>query len=116
MLTDVHPKLPMRDRILTLDYYLQQLNFSLKGDYNDYIILEKDAIKIHLFSFPELNPLTNYGMIYLESNDIESLYRELLDRKVSIHPNGALEAKPWGQKEFSLLDPDHNLLTFGQAI
>jgi len=24
--------------------------------------------------------------------------------------------KPWGQKEFALLDPDHNLLTFGQAI
>lgn len=24
--------------------------------------------------------------------------------------------KPWGQREFSILDPDHNLITFGQAI
>jgi hypothetical protein len=27
-----------------------------------------------------------------------------------------MEIKPWGQKEFSLLDPDNNLLTFGEAI
>jgi hypothetical protein len=27
-----------------------------------------------------------------------------------------LETKPWGMREFSLLDPDHNLLTFGQEI
>jgi hypothetical protein len=40
----------------------------------------------------------------------------LLDNKIWIHPNGQLEIKPWGQKEFALLDPDHNLLTFGQSI
>jgi len=40
----------------------------------------------------------------------------LLDKKVSIHPDGNLEAKPWGQKEFSILDPDNNLLTFGEEI
>jgi hypothetical protein len=27
-----------------------------------------------------------------------------------------MEIKPWGQIEFSLLDPDHNLLTFGQTV
>jgi hypothetical protein len=32
------------------------------------------------------------------------------------HPNGHLAIKPWGQKEFSILDPDNNLLTFGQNI
>jgi len=40
--------------------------------------------------------------------------------KASIYRNeddahrGHLEKKPWGQKEFSMLDPDNNLLTFGQ--
>lgn len=33
-----------------------------------------------------------------------------------IHPNGHLALKPWKQKEFSLLDPDNNLLTFGQTL
>ena len=40
----------------------------------------------------------------------------LLDKKTKIHPNGSLEIKPWGQKEFSVLDPDNNLLTFGESL
>jgi len=28
-----------------------------------------------------------------------------LDNKTAIHPNGHLETKSWGQREFSLLDP-----------
>jgi hypothetical protein len=48
--------------------------------------------------------------------EIEKLYKMLLDNSVPIHQNGHLETKPWGQKEFSLLDPDKNLLTFGQGL
>jgi hypothetical protein len=44
------------------------------------------------------------------------LYQTFLDNKVAIHPNGNLATKPWGQREFSVLDPDNNLLTFGQGI
>jgi hypothetical protein len=40
----------------------------------------------------------------------------MIDNQVTIHPNGNLAMKPWGQKEFALLDPDNNLLTFGQSI
>jgi hypothetical protein len=40
----------------------------------------------------------------------------LLKNKVNIHPNGPLTIKPWGQKEFSVLDPDNNLLTFGEGL
>jgi hypothetical protein len=44
------------------------------------------------------------------------LYQSMLDKKLEIHPNGNLRVTPWGQKEFSMLDPDNNLLTFGQSI
>ena len=50
------------------------------------------------------------------TDSIESLYQSILDYKTTIHPNGPLETKPWGQKEFAGLDPDNNLLTFGQSI
>ena len=33
-----------------------------------------------------------------------------------MRPNGHLQTKPWGQKEFAILDPDNNLLTFGQNM
>ncbi len=116
MLKDIIPKLPMRDKILTKEFYLNQLSFELISDYGDYILLKKDEIEIHFFEFKTLNPLENYGQVYIRVIDIDKLYKSLLDKSIAIHPNGHLEVKPWRQKEFSLLDPDHNLLTFGQAI
>lgn len=116
MLKDIIPKLPMRDKMLTKEFYLNQLSFELISDYGDYILFKKDQIEIHFFEFKTLNPLENYGQVYIRVVDIDKLYRTLLDNAIEIHPNGHLEVKPWGQKEFSLLDPDNNLLTFGKAI
>ncbi len=116
MLKDIIPKLPMRNKSLTKEFYLNQLSFELISDYGDYILLKKDEIEIHFFEFNSLDPLENYGQVYIRVIDIDKLYKSLLDKSIAIHPNGHLEVKPWRQKEFSLLDPDHNLLTFGQAI
>lgn len=118
MLTDIHPKLPMRSKSKTRDYYLNQLGFAKYGsaDYDGYLMVEKDNIQIHFFEFKDLNPNENYGQVYIRTDDIDTLYQILLDRGVAIHPNGKLEVKPWGQKEFALLDPDNNLLTFGQSV
>ena len=116
MLTDIHPKLPMRNKVATKDYYVNQLGFMVLGDYGDYLMVKKEGIEIHFFEFKRLDPKKNYGQVYIRTNNIAELYQELLERKVPIHPNAPLETKPWGQQEFSLLDPDNNLLTFGQAV
>ena len=116
MLTEIIPKLPMRDKALTKEYYLHNLGFEELGDYGDYLMVGKDNIEIHFFEFNGLDPTENYGQVYIRTNDIDKLYKELLDNKVDIHPNGHLDIKPWGQKEFALLDPDNNLLTFGQRV
>lgn len=117
MLTDVHPKLPMSDRSRTRDFYINLLGFEVfGGDYPGYLMIRKDKIQIHFFEFKGLNPLENYGQIYLRTNHIETLYSSYLNKNVPIHPNGKLQLKPWGQKEFSLLDPDNNLLTFGESV
>ena len=116
MLTDIIPKLPMRDKNVTRAFYIGKLGFKEIGDYEAYLMLRKDKIEIHFFEFKELNPKKNYGQVYIRTNGIDDFYQTLLDDKIRIHPNGKLELKPWGQKEFSLLDPDTNLLTFGQSI
>ncbi|MCC6287717.1 MAG: VOC family protein [Chitinophagaceae bacterium] len=118
MLIAIHPKLPMRNKQLTRNYYLNQLNFTEYGsaDYDGYLMLQKDNIQIHFFEFAALDAKENYGQVYIRVDNIDAFYQSLLDKKVAIHPNGPLQVKPWGQKEFSLLDPDNNLLTFGQNI
>lgn len=118
MLTNINPKLPMRNIEATKAYYINKLGFQQVGDtdYEGYLMVEKDKIQIHFFEFKQLDPKENYGQVYIRTSDIDSLYKSLLDQKIGIHPNGHLTKKPWGQKEFSLLDPDNNLLTFGQSV
>lgn len=116
MLTDIHPKLPMRDKIVTRNFYVKKLGFRLLGEYDDYLMIEKDDLQIHFFEFSDLDPNENYGQVYIRTDAIDELYQSFLKSEVPIHPNGTLVVKTWGQKEFSILDPDNNLLTFGQTV
>ena len=118
MLTAINPKLPMRNKAVTKDFYLNKLNFQEFGsaDYDGYLMVQKDNIQIHFFEFKELDPKENYGQVYIRTNNIEEVYKQALDKKVDIREAGHLQIKPWRQKEFSLLDPDNNLLTFGQSV
>jgi hypothetical protein len=117
MLTNICPKLPMRNKAQTIDFYINKLGFEqFGGDFPDYLMIKKDAIEIHFFVHIGLNPKENDGQVYIRTNAIDTLFQQWVMDKVSIHPNGHLAIKPWGTKEFSLLDPDHNLLTFGQVL
>ena len=118
MLTDINPKLPMRDKAVTRDFYLNKLDFQEFGsaDYDGYLMVQKDKIQIHFFEFKELDPKENYGQVYIRTDDIEESYRQALDKNLNMPEAGRLQLKPWRQKEFSLLDPDNNLLTFGQSV
>lgn len=108
----------MRNKAATKDFYMNKLGFQNVGssDYDGYLMVKKDNIEIHFFEFKEIDPKENYAGVYIRTDNIDKLYQSLLDNKVRIHPNGPLETKPWGQREFALLDPDNNLLTFGQSV
>ncbi len=114
MLTAINPKLPMRNKAITKDFYLNKLGFQqFGGDYEGYLMVEKDNIQIHFFEFKGLDPKENYGQVYIRTNDIESQFQLA---KLQNANSSELEHKPWMQREFSVLDPDNNLLTFGQEI
>ncbi|HNP31777.1 MAG TPA: VOC family protein [Flavobacterium sp.] len=117
MITTVIPKLPFIDKQETISFYVNQLGFALNSDYGDYLIVSLENVELHFFLFKELIPQKSDFMIYLRiDNDIEAYYRKLQDLGVKIHPNGEMENKPWNQKEFSIIDPNGTLLTFGQSI
>jgi hypothetical protein len=109
------PKLPMRDKHRTVQYY-SLLGFTVLADYGDYLLMEGEGGELHFFAHPLLDPDQNYGQVYIKTSEVEDLYRRFQSAGISIHPNSPLERKPWGMLEFSLLDPDKNLLTFGEAV
>ena len=76
MLTQIHPKLPMRNKSATKDFYLNKLSFHEFGtaDYDGYLMVEKDNVQIHFFEFAELDPKENYGQVYIRTDDVNTLY------------------------------------------
>ena len=54
MLTDINPKLPMRDKGRTKEFYIDKLGFEQFGsDYDGYLMVQKDNVQIHFFEFKE---------------------------------------------------------------
>ena len=115
MLTAINPKLPMRNKAITRDFYLNKMGFQEFGsaDYDGYLMVQKDNIQIHFFEFKELDPKENYGQVYIRTDDIDALYQFAKMKNVN---STELGHKPWMQREFAIHDPDNNLLTFGQSV
>jgi hypothetical protein len=106
------PKLASLDIERSLAFF-ERLGFVRKGSYPDYGIIERDGVQIHfwLCSDPRIPKET---ACRLSVQGIEQLFQAFSARGV-IHPNGSLALKPWGVWEFSILDPDGNLVTLQQA-
>ena len=96
MLLSILPKLPMRDKAATRDFYVNKLNFQEVGevDYPGYLMVQKDHIEIHFFEFTDLNPLENDGQVYIRTDDIEDWYQRALDRQLPMPQAGHLSVKP----------------------
>ena len=109
------PKLPMRSKEITRNFFVDLLEFQDIGemDFKEYLIIITNNLEIHFFEFKDLNPLENYGQIYIRTESIAKLYEFVRSKNIKTSP---LEHKPWKQIEFSIIDPDHNLITFGQSI
>lgn len=116
MISQIIPKIPFIDKGKTIVYY-KNLGFEFVADYDNYLIAIYNNSELHFFEFKELIPSKSDFMLYLKiSNNIDKFFQQVKAKSIEIHPNGNLETKPWGMKEFSLLDPNGTLLSFGEKI
>jgi catechol 2,3-dioxygenase-like lactoylglutathione lyase family enzyme len=110
----VVPELPSLDLDRTRTFYETKLGFETIAQYDNYAIFSRDGVWMNyvLCDDPEI-PKNASCYIYID--DARSLYAELQGHGV-IHPNGALADKPYGVREFSVLDDNGCLLKFGQRL
>ena len=113
------PILPSRSLSDTLAFF-RRLGFDgeIHG-FGDYAILTRGTVELHFFTHRELRPAESSAMCYIRVSDVESIHRAFalaqLPRK-GIPRMDALEDKPWGMREFAIVDPDGNLLRIGQTL
>ena len=106
------PKLASLDVERSLTFF-ERLGFQRLHTSREYGVARRDGVSVHfwLCSDPGI-PRQTGCRISVEGIDV--LFATYSKAGV-IHPNGRLEAKPWGSREFSILDMDGNLVTFSQA-
>lgn len=112
------PILPSRSLPATLDFYAA-LGFGGEIVGDAYAILTRGTLELHFFAHPALNPATSDHGCYLRVQDVDALYRDLQSARLprqGIPRMDALADKPWGMREFAVVDADGNLLRIGQVL
>jgi catechol 2,3-dioxygenase-like lactoylglutathione lyase family enzyme len=113
------PVLPSRSLGDTLAFF-RRLGFDGEiHSFGDYAILRRGLVELHFFTHRDLRPSESHAGCYIRVKDVESIYREFASAQLprrGIPRQDVLEDKPWGMREFAVVDPDGNLLRVGQTL
>ncbi|WP_428249847.1 bleomycin resistance protein [Ferrovibrio sp.] len=121
MLSDLAiPMLPSSDLDATEAFYAA-LGFQATGRYPDYLLLRRGTLELHfawLGDDPEMefDARSNFAGAYLRVADADVLHAEWAAIEATAERMDEIEDKPWGLREFHVVDPDGNLLRIGQVI
>jgi catechol 2,3-dioxygenase-like lactoylglutathione lyase family enzyme len=113
------PILPSRSLSDTLAFF-RRLGFEgeIHG-HGDYAVIRRGTVELHFFTHRELVPAESSAMCYIRVSDAEGIYRAFASAELpqrGIPRMDALEDKPWGMREFAIVDSDGNLLRIGQTL
>jgi catechol 2,3-dioxygenase-like lactoylglutathione lyase family enzyme len=114
MLKSAVPILASLNAEQTIQFYTEQLGFTFHNNWDGYLIFSRDEIQIHLWPTNDEDIPKNTGC-YVNVTEVKKLYAEY-EPKNLIHPHGKLETKPWGMRQFSVLDNNGNIIHFGENI
>lgn len=113
------PILPSRSLSDTVAFF-RRLGFDGEiHSFGNYAILRRGTVELHFFTNNELRPTESSAGCYIRVSDVETIYREFTVAELprnGIPRQDSLETKPWGMREFAIVDPDGNLLRIGQAL
>lgn len=110
MLTRAVPVLPALNIQETIHFFEQHLGFVARHQKDDYGIIRRDAVEIHFWRCADRHLPENSSCRILVQG-VEQIYRDAVSHGI-VHPNAALEAKPWGVREFAIVDVNGNLVWF----
>jgi catechol 2,3-dioxygenase-like lactoylglutathione lyase family enzyme len=115
------PILPSRDLDATATFY-GRLGFEVAGRYpppGGYLILRGHGLELHFFAFPEHDPSRCYAGAYVRIAEVDRLHARLAEAGLAESGIPRLvppQDKPWGMREFALIDVDGSLIRAGTPL
>lgn len=117
-LRNVRSVLAVRDLQASVAFYRENLGFSTDFEFDGWSFLSRDGVQLMLGHCPDQTPASQTGdhsyFAYIEVDDIDKLYRELLASGLA--SLSVPERKPWGMREFMVTTPDGHRIMFGQDL
>ena len=125
------PALPVSDISRSIRFFHEVLHFRVAHQDESFAVLKREEVELHLWLASDLDWKSRSGSLPVVSGaesfiagtascrvqvaGVNELYTELQPSS-TVHPNGKLEEKPWGGREFAVSDPDCNLVTFFEQL
>jgi catechol 2,3-dioxygenase-like lactoylglutathione lyase family enzyme len=84
-----------------------------------YAILSRGTVELHFFAFAALVPQDSFAGCYVRVAAVDSFFKTCSRAQLptaGIPRITSLEDKPWGMREFAVVDIDGNLLRIGQVL
>ena len=112
------PVLPASDVTASLKWWTEICGFRETFRDNtppNYAGIQRGEARAHIcgMSHGELaRTVGDQTMVRFLVKGVEELYAEYQRRGGQVHPNGRLQSKPWGTKEFGAIDPNWVCVTF----
>lgn len=125
------PALPVKAIAQSVPFYRDLLGFTLVHQDDGMAIFRRDDVEIHLWEASDESwqtrsgstPVVSGGESFIagtascriEVRGVDELHQVIQPLQI-IHPNAPLSDQPWGMREFAVLDPDNNLITFFERV
>lgn len=125
------PALPVKNIKKSIDFYRDNLGFSLVHYEEGFTVLECNNVRIHLWeasdeswrtrsnSAPVCSGAESFiagtASCRIEVEGVDELYRHIQPLGI-LHSNAKLSDQWWGERDFAVTDPDNNLIAFFEKI
>jgi hypothetical protein len=108
------PVLASLDIERSAEFFASKLGFGkvhvAQGEYG---IVSNGPVEIHFWACADRHIAEATGC-RVQVQAIEALHAQCASQAI-VHPNAPLVRKPWGTKEFAILDPDGHLVAFYES-
>jgi catechol 2,3-dioxygenase-like lactoylglutathione lyase family enzyme len=112
MLQQIMPALPLDDVPAGIAHYRDVLGFHVNYQQQDLGVMDRDSVRLLLVARTERHKGIGSAYVYVE--DADALYAELQAKGANVQ--GEPVSRPWGLREFRVLDPEQNEISFGQPF
>lgn len=98
-----------------LEFFVDGLGFEVLYQDAGMAVIERDGAKAYIVQSPEY-AAKDRPELCIETDDIDAIFKEIVARSAQLlHPNSrTVSLKPWGSREFAVLDNTTVCVVFRQ--